>query len=109
MPTEPAPDMDSSLTLSVWTPTAEEAAVSRALLDQLAKASTPQEANETRRLIDQHWSDMQRRHRDDPPRPVAEPAAVEAANERLIEHLGEQLRELGEDPPWPPDYPPDEP
>src|SRR5437868_1021008 len=42
MPTEPEPDMDSSLTLSVWTPTAEEITVSRALLDQLAKGSTPQ-------------------------------------------------------------------
>jgi hypothetical protein len=99
--------MDSTLTLSVWAPTPEELAIGRALHDQLASAVTIEEVNEAHTRIAEHWSEMQRRHRDDPPLPVADPAAVEAANERLIDLLREQLHELGEDPQWPPDYPPD--
>lgn len=88
-----------NLSLSVWTPTADEAATSRALANELARASTPKAIREARRRIERFWSEMQQRHRDDPLRTSADPEAEQAHRALHREHLEKQLRELDEDSP----------
>jgi hypothetical protein len=96
-------DSGLELTLSVWTPTAGEAAAYRALEDKLAQETTPEAIREARREIDEHFREMQHRHRDDPLHVPADPAAVEAFKALQLEDLEKQLRELDDEPPGSPD------
>jgi hypothetical protein len=95
---EPEAEPDS-LTLSVWTPTPDEVATHMALEDQLARATTAEARREARRRIDEHFREMEHRHRDDPPSAPVDPAALEKMRALQSEHLEKQLREPAEDPP----------
>jgi hypothetical protein len=91
-----------NLNLSVWTPTPDEAAAYWALADQLAQATTTEAMREARRRIDDHFREMQHRHRDDPPRVSPNRAPDDASEAQLLERLRKQLRDWDEDPTSPP-------
>ena len=97
-----APDIADSLTFSVWTPTPEEQAILRALEDELDRATTREARREARRRVDEHFREMQERHRDDPPTVSLDSAAVEALRARQMEELQRQLDNVDDDPPPPP-------
>ena len=96
--------MSIDITMSVWTSTPDEAVHIATLEQRLAIATTPKTRNEVQRLINEYWSEMQRRHRDDPPRVPTDPAAEAAVWARQRDDLERRLREPSDDdPPRPPE------